>query len=76
MMSVTPGAAGIAEVAFPAVFGLFLGGFTTVALLLYRLLTYYLYLLIGAVVFPRWAASVFGNSAEAHHPVPALAENQ
>ncbi|MEJ8755575.1 lysylphosphatidylglycerol synthase transmembrane domain-containing protein [Pontibacter sp. H259] len=62
MMSVTPGAAGLAEISFPAFFGMFLGGFTTVIVLLYRLLTYYLYLIIGAFVFPRWAARVFSKS--------------
>lgn len=58
MMSVTPGAAGLAEISFPAFFGMFLGSFTTIIVLLYRLLTYYLYLLIGAVVFPQWLASL------------------
>ncbi|WP_461489308.1 lysylphosphatidylglycerol synthase transmembrane domain-containing protein [Pontibacter sp. HJ8] len=58
-VSITPGAAGIAEIAFPAFFGVFIGSFTTVVILLYRLLTYYLYLVAGALVFPRWAASVF-----------------
>jgi glycosyltransferase 2 family protein len=62
MMSVTPGAAGLAEISFPAFFGMFLGGFTTVIILLYRLLTYYLYLVIGAIVFPRWAAKVFSKN--------------
>ncbi|QCR22391.1 lysylphosphatidylglycerol synthase transmembrane domain-containing protein [Pontibacter sp. SGAir0037] len=62
MMSVTPGAAGVAEIAFPAFFGMFLGGFTTIIVLLYRLLTYYLYLLMGALVFPRWASRVFSQS--------------
>ncbi|WP_299821418.1 lysylphosphatidylglycerol synthase transmembrane domain-containing protein [uncultured Pontibacter sp.] len=58
-LSVTPGGAGIAEISFPAFFGAFLGGFTTVVVLLYRILTYYLYLLVGAIVFPRWVARVF-----------------
>jgi len=69
MMSFTPGAAGLAEISFPAFFGMFLGGFTTVIVLLYRLLTYYLYLLLGAVVFPRWAAKAFRK-----HPVAANRE--
>jgi uncharacterized protein (TIRG00374 family) len=60
-VSVTPGAAGIAEIAFPAFFGSFLGGFTTIVVLLYRVLTHYLYLVIGAIVFPRWAARVFSG---------------
>ncbi|TXK33846.1 flippase-like domain-containing protein [Pontibacter qinzhouensis] len=61
MMSITPGAAGVAEIAFPAFFGMFLGSFTTIVVLLYRLLTYYLYLLMGALVFPRWASRVFSK---------------
>lgn len=62
MMSVTPGAAGLAEIAFPAFFGVFVGSFTTVIVLLYRLLTYYLYLVLGAIVFPRWAAKAFSKT--------------
>ncbi|MBB6610655.1 flippase-like domain-containing protein [Pontibacter sp. Tf4] len=62
-VSVTPGGAGFAELAFPAFFGAFIGSFTTIIILLYRLLTYYLYLLIGAIVFPRWAARVFSKEA-------------
>jgi glycosyltransferase 2 family protein len=60
-VSITPGGAGFAEIAFPAFFGTFIGSFTTIIVLLYRLLTYYLYLLIGAIVFPRWAARVYGQ---------------
>ena len=44
-VSITPGAAGIAEIAFPAFFGAFLGSFMTIVVLLYRMLTHYLYLL-------------------------------
>jgi len=64
-VSVTPGAAGIAELAFPAFFGTFLGSFTTIVVLLYRMLTHYLYLVLGAVIFPRWAARVYKNSDSA-----------
>ncbi|MDX5480541.1 MAG: flippase-like domain-containing protein, partial [Hymenobacteraceae bacterium] len=60
-VSVTPGGAGFAEIAFPAFFGAFIGSFTTIVVLLYRLLTYYLYLIVGAFIFPRWAARVFGK---------------
>lgn len=56
-LSVTPGGAGMAEISFPAFFGAFLGGFTTVVVLLYRILTYYVYLIAGALIFPEWAAS-------------------
>ncbi len=58
-VSVTPGAAGFAELSFPAFFGAFLGGSTAIIILVYRLLTYYLYLLIGAFIFPRWVNKVF-----------------
>jgi uncharacterized protein (TIRG00374 family) len=71
MMSVTPGAAGIAEIAFPAFFGVYIGSFTTIVILLYRLLTYYLYLVVGAIVFPRWAAIVFAKENE-ESPAPPL----
>ncbi|GHA60656.1 lysylphosphatidylglycerol synthase transmembrane domain-containing protein [Pontibacter akesuensis] len=69
-VSVTPGGAGFAEIAFPAFFGVFIGGgFITIVILLYRLLTYYLYLVIGAVEFPRWVARVFSKEE-----APALSQ--
>ncbi|MFD2515196.1 YbhN family protein [Pontibacter locisalis] len=65
-VSFTPGAAGFAEISFPAFFGVFIGSFTVIIVLLYRLLTYYLYLLVGALIFPRWASRVYstGTAAE------------
>lgn len=66
-VSVTPGGAGFAELAFPAFFGVFIGSFTTIIILLYRLLTYYLYLLAGAIIFPRWAARVFSKDASGNN---------
>jgi uncharacterized protein (TIRG00374 family) len=71
-VSVTPGAAGFAEIAFPAFFGVFIGSFTTIVILLYRLLTYYLYLVVGALVFPRWAAIVFAKEKEDSPATPLL----
>lgn len=70
-VSVTPGGAGFAEISFPAFFGAFVGGFTTIVVLLYRLLTYYLYLVVGAVIFPRWAARVYSKEDD----TPALPQN-
>lgn len=61
-VSVTPGAAGFAELSFPAFFGTFLGGFTAIIILAYRLFTYYLYLCVGAFIFPRWANRVFSKA--------------
>lgn len=62
-VSITPGAAGIAELAFPAFFGSFIGSLTTIIVLFYRFLTHYLYLVIGAVVFPRWLTIAFKQKA-------------
>lgn len=70
-VSVTPGAAGIAELAFPAFFGAFLGSFTTIVVLLYRMLTHYLYLVMGAIIFPRWAARVFKTADSPDETEPA-----
>ncbi|MBT8195485.1 MAG: flippase-like domain-containing protein [Bacteroidia bacterium] len=55
LVSPTPGSAGVAEVVFPA----FLGQFTPLGLaaslaLLWRLISYYPYLIIGAILIPRW----------------------
>lgn len=63
-VSVTPGGAGFAEMSFPAFFGAYLAGFTAIIILVYRLFTYYLYLIIGAFVFPRWADRVFSKEED------------
>jgi uncharacterized protein (TIRG00374 family) len=59
LVAITPGGAGFAEIAFPTFFGKWLGSFTTVIVLLYRIATYYLYLIFGSVFLPRWVARVF-----------------
>lgn len=62
LIAVTPGGAGIAEGAFPTFFGKFIGTptMTNFMVLLYRLVTYYLYLVLGAIFLPRWIARIFG----------------
>jgi uncharacterized membrane protein YbhN (UPF0104 family) len=75
-VSVTPGAAGIAEITFPAFFGSFLGGFTAIVVLLYRVLTHYFYMVIGALVFPRWAARVFRGDGSDEVANAALPERR
>ncbi|SDK78895.1 hypothetical protein SAMN05421823_103568 [Catalinimonas alkaloidigena] len=59
LISVTPGAAGLAEIAFDAFFKQFLGNFSTAVALFWRMFTYYPYLLIGALLLPRWVRRVF-----------------
>ncbi|MFT2007254.1 lysylphosphatidylglycerol synthase transmembrane domain-containing protein [Pontibacter sp. 13R65] len=62
LVAITPGGAGIVEMAFPSFFGSFLGRFSTIVVVLYRLITYYPYLLLGSVFLPRWVAKVFGRA--------------
>jgi uncharacterized protein (TIRG00374 family) len=63
LVAITPGGAGIAEGAFPTFFGKFIGTptMTNFVVLLYRIVTYYLYLVLGAIFLPRWIARVFGR---------------
>lgn len=63
LIAITPGGAGIAEGAFPTFFRKFIGTatMTNFIILLYRITTYYLYLMLGAIFLPRWIARVFGK---------------
>ena len=55
--------AGIVEGAFPTFFGKFIGTatLTSFMVLLYRVVTYYLYLVLGSVFLPRWVGRVFAK---------------
>ncbi|GAA3956695.1 lysylphosphatidylglycerol synthase transmembrane domain-containing protein [Hymenobacter antarcticus] len=76
LLAITPGGAGIVEGAFPTFFGKFIGTatLTSFMVLLYRVVTYYLYLVLGSVFLPRWVARVFAKRPAAS-PLnePALA---
>jgi uncharacterized protein (TIRG00374 family) len=63
LVAITPGGAGIAEGAFPTFFGKFIGTATMTSFLvfLYRIVTYYLYLVLGLIFLPRWVTRVFGQ---------------
>ena len=63
LIAITPGGAGIAEGAFPTFFGKFIGTatMTNFMVLLYRILTYYLYLVLGAIFLPRWVTRIYGK---------------
>lgn len=54
LVSPTPGSAGTAEYIFPAFFEDFLGEYTFVASLIWRLISFYPYLIIGALILPGW----------------------
>ncbi len=64
LIAITPGGAGIVEMAFPSFFGLFLGKFSNVVVVLYRLITYYPYLILGSIFLPKWVAKVFGRQTK------------
>ncbi len=59
LISPTPGSSGSAEFFFPRFFSEFLNEFTFVTNISWRLLTYYFYLLLGAIFLPRWIKRVF-----------------
>ena len=75
LVALTPGSAGFAEVAFPTFFKKFIGSTTMVNFIvfLYRIVTFYLYLVLGSYFLPRWVARVVGKPGEAtDQPKPAL----
>ena len=63
MISPTPGASGISEALFSNYLGEFIPyvGIIPVIALLWRILTYYNYLFVGAIIVPRWAKGAFGK---------------
>lgn len=60
--SPTPGGSGIAEAAFVKFLGEFIpSGLSPTLALLWRLISYYPYLFIGAILLPRWVKKVYFN---------------
>lgn len=59
MISPTPGSSGTAEFFFGVFFDQFLGKYTFVTSIIWRLLSYYPYLILGAFFLPRWIRQVF-----------------
>lgn len=59
LISPTPGGSGVAENFFIQFFSTYLNEFTLGATLFWRLVTYYPYLLIGAIILPKWIKRVF-----------------
>lgn len=64
LLSPTPGSTGTAEHFFMQSFASYLGQFTIGAALLWRIVSYYPYLLVGALVLPKWIKKVFFDRAE------------
>jgi glycosyltransferase 2 family protein len=68
LVAVTPGGAGIVEGTFNMFFQDFITPSLLVLILLfYRIVTYYLYLVLGSVFLPRWVARVFAGRKEVAH---------
>ena len=61
LISPTPGSSGTAEYFFPMFFQENLGDYTLIVNLLWRLFTYYPYLILGAIFLPKWIKIVFLN---------------
>jgi glycosyltransferase 2 family protein len=59
MISPTPGSSGTAEFFFSQFFREFLSGYTFVTSILWRMLSYYPYLILGAIFLPKWIRQVF-----------------
>jgi uncharacterized protein (TIRG00374 family) len=65
LVAVTPGGAGIVEATFKVFFQDFITPSLLVLILLfYRIVTYYLYLVLGSIFLPRWVARVFASKKE------------
>lgn len=64
VLSFTPGASGLSELIFKHYLGALvpLAGLVPIIILLWRLLSYYNYLFIGAFLVPRWASKAFSKS--------------
>lgn len=63
VVSPTPGGSGFSEFIFKQYLSEFipLAGVVPLIILLWRLLTYYNYLFVGAFIVPRWAKNAFGK---------------
>lgn len=59
MISPTPGSSGTAEFFFAQFFTEFLTGYTFVTSIVWRMLSFYPYLILGAIFLPRWIRQVF-----------------
>lgn len=54
LISPTPGSSGTAEFFFKQLYGGLLGQYTLITAIAWRMITYYLYLIVGVIVLPRW----------------------
>lgn len=62
MLPTTPGSSGVAETAFISILCEYLAGAGIALVILWRLFSYYPYLIIGIIVLPRWLKRVYNNA--------------
>lgn len=58
LISPTPGSSGTAEYVFYSMYGGLFGKYTMVIALVWRIFTYYVYLLAGVLILPKWIKQV------------------
>jgi uncharacterized membrane protein YbhN (UPF0104 family) len=65
IISITPGGSGLTELIFQKYLSVLIpvAGLAPVIVFLWRLLSYYNYLFIGAILIPRWVKKAFGRKA-------------
>lgn len=69
LISPTPGSSGVAEIIFPSFFGQFIPlGLAAIVALTWRMLSYYPYIIIGAIVLPNWIRRVYAKPHTEHKP--------
>jgi len=62
LVSPTPGSCGTAEFFYKQLYGELLGHYALMTNVLWRVMTYYLYLIVGAICLPRWIKQVFSSN--------------
>jgi uncharacterized protein (TIRG00374 family) len=61
LISPTPGSSGAAEFFFKQLYGGLLGEYVLVTAIVWRIITYYSYLILGVIVLPKWIKRVFAK---------------
>jgi glycosyltransferase 2 family protein len=61
LISPTPGGSGVAEIAFQGFLQEYTGNISGILAVVWRLVSYYPYLFIGAIILPRWIRRVYSK---------------
>ena len=64
LVSPTPGSSGTAEFFYKRLHEAVLGDYTLITDVLWRVFTYYIYLVMGAIYLPRWIRRVFSTQGD------------